>query len=68
MVHLTDEEEGEEGALPEEVPLLPQHRAHGQLTQDEKKFLLSVERGDVATVRRIEDLPEFSDCIQEKYY
>ncbi|KAF8781674.1 Transient receptor potential-gamma protein like [Argiope bruennichi] len=59
MAHLTDEEEGEDGVIPEQVPLLPQHRAHGQLSQDEKKFLLSVERGDVATVRRhLQSRPE----------
>lgn len=31
--------------------MLP-HKEMGQLTFEEKKFLLSVERGDVATVRR----------------
>ncbi|KAG8180695.1 hypothetical protein JTE90_006253 [Oedothorax gibbosus] len=38
--------------MQEEIPLLPPHRVAGQLTQEEKKFLLCVERGDVATVRR----------------
>ncbi|XP_054706586.1 transient receptor potential-gamma protein-like [Uloborus diversus] len=62
MDPLTDEEEApgdcEDGHCPlreaedEEAPPLLPPRAHGQLSQDEKRFLLSVERGDVATVRR----------------
>ena len=36
--------EGDRGARP--------HRSMGVLTFDEKKFLLAVERGDVASVRR----------------
>ena len=36
--------EGDRGARP--------HRSMGVLTVEEKKFLLAVERGDVASVRR----------------
>ena len=36
--------EGEEGSRP--------HKEMGVLTYEEKKFLLAVERGDVASVRR----------------
>lgn len=35
--------------------MLP-HKEMGQLTFEEKKFLLAVERGDVATVRRYGDV------------
>ena len=35
--------------------LLP-HREMGQLSFEEKKFLLAVERGDVATTRRYRQL------------
>lgn len=58
MDHLTDEEDALEGCedghcpLQTEVPILPQNRTHGKLSQDEKRFLLCVERGDVATARR----------------
>lgn len=58
MENPTDEEEGLEGCedgncpLQPEVPVLLHNRAHGKLNQDEKRFLLCVERGDVATVRR----------------
>lgn len=58
MEHPTDEEDGLEGCedghcpLQTEVPILPPNRTHGKLSYEEKRFLLSVERGDVATVRR----------------
>ena len=35
-----------------ETPDLPPHQEMGVLTFAEKKFLLAVERGDVATTRR----------------
>ena len=41
--------EGDRGARP--------HRSMGVLTVEEKKFLLAVERGDVASVRRSESRP-----------
>lgn len=36
----------------EDVEDMLPHKEMGQLTFEEKKFLLAVERGDVATVRR----------------
>ena len=39
------------GANDDVEDMLP-HREMGQLSFEEKKFLLAVERGDVATVRR----------------
>lgn len=43
----------------DEPGVAPEVKMEGQLTLDEKKFLLAVERGDLATARRRAHTPLF---------